>query len=704
MRPSRACPFVLANNRGMSLLKRPLICAVVLLPFAARADDPVGQSISTAIVRWFPSQNALNTAKPSMVFEVQPQPIGAAPADFPIRPAYGSMDGRTTATLKLAPGDSLYGVGRYPGPLLRNGQNFNNAPVDTAWVLCVHADGTAFGAFADTTHATGLSLEGEIKFRSDDPNLPIVVIRADSPREAVSLLNELSGRMEMPPLWALGYQQLAAYSDVQLKLAMKWLRDSRIPCSTLWLGVENTGTPMTYMPSYVPDPKALLDEAKAQGFKVVGLIGRAIPDREDAPLRDALLKGDFYVRTSEGEPFKIEIGERMMLLPDFGRAETRLWWSGLITQFAEPGLSGIMSQRLNVEGLPAGVIIRADEALGGPGDGQTYQELLDTQFARSVRQALGGERANWRPLVMVDARALGAQRYTGAWVDWPDRTVEWPRQFLRAALNTSMSGQFQVGTIIKPPFQGDGSEVNTRWIGVAATFPMVFGSFFLPTDLSLFPKAAERTMRQAMERRSRLIPYLYTQCFDAFFTCKPILQPLFFADPTDPALRDSEAGFLIGNDLLVVPKLIGGPPPGLPLKGDWKKLDFGDSDNPELPDLYLRPGAVIALGPSELYPDEKPTDPVTIVANPNEQGVAEGFLYEDKGDGYEFYRNQARRIGYRVTREGDAYMARLSLLDFGLPLPDRVLEIQVMTSRGVLTGKGSEKGTVRIPIPNSDKP
>ncbi len=679
----------------------------VAVPFVscsvALADDPVGQAMSSAVVRWFPSQEALNSAKPSIAFEVQPRPTGAPPAEFPVRPEYAKAGDRTTARFAIKEGDSLYGVGRHVGPMLRNGQTFDNAPVDTPWVLCVHADGTAFGVFVDTTYATSVSLNGEIKFNSDDPGLPLVVIKGETPREVVVALTELTGRMEMPPLWALGYQQFAAMSTPQLKLVVKWLREAKIPSSVLWLACDRTTWPMSFPPAYVPDVKAALDEAKASGFHLVGMISRAIPELETSPLQAAALAGDHVVRDAEGHGFKYEVAETLMYMPDFARKETREWWSGEVAKFLEPGFEGITSQRLTPERLATGVIVRADESLGGPGDGMRYQELLDRQFARAVLGGFGGEKANKRPHVTVDVRGIGAQRYTGALIDWPERSPDWPKMFLSASLSTALSGQPLVGTMVKPPFQGIGSEPNTRWIGVAATFPIAFGSFFLPEDLSTFPKGAEKTLRQAMERRARLIPYIYSQCFSAFFSCQPILQPLFFADPKDPTLRGNESGFLVGDDLLVMPRLVDGPPPVVPLKGTWRKLDFGDSDNYELPDLYLRPGAVIALGPVVQYPDEKPTDPLTIVANPREDGLAEGFLYEDRGEGYEFYKNQARRIGYRITREGDAYMARLSLLDYGLALPDRKLEVRVLTDAGELKGQGSEKGTVKIPIPNSEK-
>jgi alpha-glucosidase len=206
-------------------------------------------------------------------------------------------------------------------------------------------------------------------------------------------------------------------------------------------------------------------------------------------------------------------------------------------------------------------------------------------------------------------------------------------------------------------------------------------------------------LRAALSRRTRLIPYYYTLCFAAFSRCEPILRPVFFDDPADPTLRSIDTMFLAGPNVLVVPRLSADTPkPSPPLKGAWRKIDWGDGEQPDLPDVYLRPGAILPLGPVMQHTGEKPLDPLTLVVNLDEQGQAWGELYEDEGDGYSFYRNQCRRIVYKATTESGSVFIRLAALDGGLPIPRRKVEVRILTGGGEVTGTGSERGTIKIDL------
>jgi alpha-D-xyloside xylohydrolase len=82
----------------------------------------------------------------------------------------------------------------------------------------------------------------------------------------------------------------------------------------------------------------------------------------------------------------------------------------------------------------------------------------------------------------------------------------------------------------------------------------------------------------------------------------------------------------------------------LPGKGDWYDLWTGErltglrDPNPETPTdripLYVRAGAIIAMGPELQYANEKPADPIELRIYRGADG--DYNLYEDEGDNYNY--------------------------------------------------------------------
>lgn len=115
------------------------------------------------------------------------------------------------------------------------------------WVLGVRKDGSAFGIIADNTWRSKLSLRGRVRFKSEGPAFRVVIIEKDSPQEVLGTLAELSGKMQLPPLWALGYQQcrFSYYPQERVAGLADTLREHRIPCDVIWHREYSSRLPAT---------------------------------------------------------------------------------------------------------------------------------------------------------------------------------------------------------------------------------------------------------------------------------------------------------------------------------------------------------------------------------------------------------------------------------------------------------------------------
>ncbi len=118
-------------------------------------------------------------------------------------------------------------------------------------------------------------------------------------------------------------------------------------------------------------------------------------------------------------------------------------------------------------------------------------------------------------------------------------------------------------------------------------------------------------------------------------------------------------------------------------RGNWRPLNLHDgATDPDLPDLYVRPGAILPVGPIEQYVDERPLDPLTLYVALDESGRARGTLYEDAGDGYGYRSGEFLRTTYHATRTGSAVAVEIASTFGKLSRPDRNVVVRVMLEDG----------------------
>ena len=157
----------------------------------------------------------------------------------------------------------------------------------------------------------------------------------------------------------------------------------------------------------------------------------------------------------------------------------------------------------------------------------------------------------------------------------------------------------------------------------------------------------EAVCRTAINRRYRLLPYIYTLFREASVSGLPVMRPVFWADTRDLSLRAEQDAYLLGSDLLVVPRYAE-TTAALP-QGDWQSVSFEDTDDGYQARLYVRDGAIVPVGKVFQNTVEYNTDELTLLVNLNEDGKAYGTLYEDAGDGFGYKSGEYGE--YRIVAE-----------------------------------------------------
>lgn len=150
-------------------------------------------------------------------------------------------------------------------------------------------------------------------------------------------------------------------------------------------------------------------------------------------------------------------------------------------------------------------------------------------------------------------------------------------------------------------------------------------------------EADVETLRQYMNLRYRLFPYLYTTAAESTRTGWPMMRPLAFVYPEERTYDDEFGTYMVGDSLLVSSFVDSVMIP----KGDWYEWRTGEKvTGPACLKirrsknwggaLYVKAGAVIPMWPLRQHLDRGWNDEVEFHVWPGANGHFE--LYEDDGD------------------------------------------------------------------------
>ncbi|MDH4283506.1 MAG: hypothetical protein OEV36_12685, partial [Myxococcales bacterium] len=280
----------------------------------------------------------------------------AVPARWRVRPKFESAGESCFAMVSVDAGTSLYGTGEVAGSLLRNGfvtevwakQPFRIEADGTVlthydarskslyqahpWVLALRPDGSAFGVLADTTYRLEIDLREGIRLQCAQP-FPVLVIEGESPQRVVQRLAALTGRIELPPHWALGYQQcrFSYYPDARVRELASGFREREIPCDVIWIDIHYMDgyRVFTFDPKRFPDPRGTNEALHALGFKSVWILDPAVKAEPGYAVYDEGVAGRHFLCDAEGREHHARTWPGETAFPDYTRPETRAWWTRL---------------------------------------------------------------------------------------------------------------------------------------------------------------------------------------------------------------------------------------------------------------------------------------------------------------------------------------------------------------------------------------
>jgi alpha-glucosidase len=614
---------------------------------------------------------------------------------------------RVVTYRKLYADEKFIGLGEKTGNLNRRGTSYTNWNTDAVdynsksdplyktfpFFVGLHS-GLTYGLFLDNAYKSyfdfGATTDDEMSwFGADGGDMNYYFFGAQGVAKIIEDYTWLTGRMEIPPLWSLGYQQCRwSYMSAKevLKIA-KTFRKKKIPADVMYCDIDYMEgfKIFTWNKKTFANPQAMMDELKAMGFHLVTIVDPGIKIEEGYKEYDEGIAYDYFAQYPDGENYTGYVWPGRCHFPDFFRDDVRDWWGAAFTALTDVGVDGFWNDMNEPAAWGQNIpwmVKFGDKYM------PEVRNAYGMQMARATYEGTRKIMMNKRPFVLTRAAYAGTQRYSAIWTGDNTGTDEHMLLGQRLVNSLGITGMSFTGVDIGG-FSGNPTpELMVRWNSLGVYTPM-FRNHAIQGSKMREPwewgKSNEQIIKKDIEQRYRLLPYIYSAFYQSTQTGLPISRTLAIEYPFDEKVyfERFQNQFMFGDALLVAPvesdKLT--TDVCLP-KGDWyrfstdEKLKGGKivkvaSPLTDLP-VFVKAGAFI------------PTQSVTQSTAAKGDGIlhlhiwdgkeANEFLYyEDDGATYDYERG----VYYKRTIRFDPKKKQVSLSKVEGSFPSKYHQISL---------------------------
>lgn len=484
-----------------------------------------------------------------------------------------------TAYRRMQKGERFIGLGEKTGNLDRTGNGYTNfntdAPAYAAdrdplystfpFYVGIH-DNINYGVFLDNTFQSdfnfGASNDRFSSFGARGGELNYYFIYHKRLADIITSYTSLTGRMKLPPMWSLGYQQCrwSYYPEAEVMRIAQTLREKKIPADGITLDIH-------YMDNYqlftwdkerFPDPIRMTTKLKAMGLRTTVIVDPGIKVQAGAPAFERGLKADAYIKYPDGKYYTGQVWPGWCYFTDFTSEKGRAFWRKEVKFFHDNGVSGIWNDMNEIatwgQKIPNNVLFDFD------GRKASYLEAHNVYGMQMARSSYEGAKAasNERPFILTRAAYSGVQRYAAMWTG--DNVSSDEHMLLGVRLLNSMgiSGIPFTGVDIGGFIGTASPELMTRWMQLGAFFPYYRNHKVVNSKAAepwAFGEEALDNLRPFMNLRYKLLPYIYSAFYESTQNGLPIIRSLAIENTFDPEVYkiDFQNQFCLGNAFMIAP-------------------------------------------------------------------------------------------------------------------------------------------------------
>jgi alpha-D-xyloside xylohydrolase len=558
----------------------------------------------------------------------------------------------TGTAFRLQPDEHVYGLGEQFTGFDRRGRTFDLWHVEPLGTQTQHAyknipfhlSTAEYGMLVDTTNRVhydlGHSTTATGAVSVADDRFSCVFFCEEAFPDIIESYTGLTGRPDCPPKWSFGLwmSRLGYESREELEAVADRLREEAIPADVIHLDPfwmrENHACDLAWDREQFPDPEGMIEDLHDQGFRLSLWEHPHVPVGTEA-FETAREEG-YFVADGTGKPYVMDRtcqGAYRGALVDFTDPEAVGWWQAKHRE--------LLAMGVDVFKTDYGEYVPEDAVFENGRSGRSMHNLYPYLYNEAVyevsREVHGDDGMVW-----ARSAWTGSQRFPVHWGGDPHPSESGMAAALRGGLSASLSGiafwSHDIGGFRGIP----SSELYVRWaqFGLLSSHARCHGT--TPREPWAFGETATDRFRDYAELRYSLLPYIYTYAEIAARTGLPVVRPLVLEYQDDPAVRQLDTQYLLGEQLLVVPVFGGSGTRSVYLPaGEWVDYWTGDRypgeqtvsrdvDLETIP-LFVRAGSVIPRrDPSRTVQPGTPEE-LTLRATLAD-GEASGRFYDEDRD------------------------------------------------------------------------
>ena len=563
----------------------------------------------------------------------------------------------------------VYGLGERFTPFVKNGQVVEmwNEDGGTASEIAYknipfYVTNKGYGILVDNEGDVAYEIASEkverIQFSVEGERLDYYVISGKTPMGTVEKYTDLTGKPALPPAWSFGLWLTTSfttnYDEATTSSFIQGMADRQIPLHVFhfdcyWMDAYEWCN-FEWDPATFPDPKGMLKRYHDRGLHICVWINPYI-GQKSCLFKEGKENG-YLVKKKDGSVWQTDLWQPGMALVDFTNPDAVAWYQGKLKTLLDMGVDCFKTDF--GERIPVKDIMYFDHS--DPVKMHNYYTYL---YNQAVFELLERERGTGEAVLFARSATVGGQQFPAHWGGDCSASYVSMAETLRGGLSLSLGG-FGFWSHDISGFESTApADIYKRWcqFGLLSSHSRLHGSSSYRVPW-LFDDEACEILKEFVNLKCRLMPYLYGQAVRSHTEGRPVLRPMVLDFPQDRACDTLDRQYMFGDFLLVAPifKENGEVQYYLP-EGTWYNLITGAEvtggkwqkethDYHSLP-LMVRPNSILPLGNNDQRPDYDYADGVTLVVSAFDEGAEASVEIPDLS-GKTVMKVTAKRVGEEI--------------------------------------------------------